>query len=299
MIGWMLPCSNVLPAEFTQEISEYEILCKLIKEVEELNKKIQLFRDEAKGYTDSQVKLLNQTIHILESNIMNEIDKVNNDLVDLIGLRINELEQDMLERDDRIYHYVDNKFVGIIEQVQALNDILKAQLYTEMVNLKSYVDEGNLFITHWIGEELNEMWQWLEVHAKTLVVISPITNRLESIQKVIDDMWSLINRGALTCAEYDSLGLTCAEYDEKHLSCYQYDTQGRKYLCKDRRFILFNPETGYEVNYKKVIYWLSSLHRENCLTCGEYDNLKKTCGEYDALDISCYNYDWNSANMIA
>lgn len=291
MIGYLRHCSNILPAEFTEEISNYEVLCQVLEKLKELNKKVEIISHEYKDYTDSQVSILKKIIEDVEKRVFKEIDDLNNFLVDKINNDISYLNTELRK-------YVDNKYDEIINNVKELNELLKTDIYYQLSRLKNYTDKQDAITLMWCIEEINDMWLWLENHAKNITVVSPITNKVENIQKVLNDMWSLVNRGGITCGEYDALGLTCFEYDSKKLSCFKYDTNARKYLIKDRRFLVYNPETGYAINYKRVIAWLTSLHMTDTLTCGEYDNLSLTCEEYDNLEISCYNYDWNSSIMV-
>lgn len=291
MLGYFHGCGHILPADFTQELSEYEILCKLLEETKSLKDRIEVVLNTALSYTDTKYNEAVKLINNLEDMLTKEIDSLEGRLME----QIEDAEQNAILQSKQ---YTDEQVQKARLYLKSLIEIVKNTITQQMIDLEYKVQQLDEAQRLWVLSEINKMWIKIEGLGKTLIIKDPMTGQLNNIQDVINQLWGLTNRGGITCGEYDALGLTCGEYDDKNITCYQYDTQARKRLMKDYRFIVYQPESGLQVNYKQVISWLTGLHQNDCLTCGEYDDKDLTCEQYDQLSISCNTYDWDSVNAV-
>lgn len=298
MIGWMVPCANILPADFTEDVSTYEILCQLVKQIAEVDAKITNQLQEANAYTDSKIKEVNDMISSMNQTLTSQMESLQESVEAELAKQDSEL-RDYIDTQVQITNEYINKQIDTVEALLKNNiNTLYAYINSQTMRLEALIRELNETQQLYIIGEIAKIYQWLENNAKMIPIMSPIYHKLEPIQKVIDDMYNLVNIGGITCGEYDKLALTCGQYDSKNLTCYQYDTMARKYLVPDIRFIMYFPETGLKRNYKDVIYWLSELHRTDGLTAQEYDALELTANEYDGKDLSAYQYDWSARNLL-
>lgn len=127
----------------------------------------------------------------------------------------------------------------------------------------------------------------------TILVYSPVSGKLVTIQVALDELYKEMRYDSLTAAEYDALQLTVAEYDAKQLTAYQYDFHARYYLLSRWIPKMISPFSGELVPIPEVIYELADLHKEeHALTAAMYDNKGLTAEEYDNLQVTAYHYDW-------
>lgn len=283
MLSWLYPNGSILPADFTQELSQYEILSKVLVEIKNLDEKIDSVAKTGQAYTDNKFNLAMQSVTQLGKNLTDYINQTS--------------ESDRAYTDGMLKiakQYTDGEILSVKQWFTAQNNILSNMLMQEMDNLETKINQLNYEQRLWVMEQINEMWLKINELGKGVIINDPLTQNPVSLQTWADKMWNIISKYAITCGEYDSLGLTCSEYDNKEITCWEYDAKAKKYLTKDRRFWVYNPMTGMQEYYKETLSWLESLHRTNALTCEEYDNKNLTCEEYDDEDVTCYQYDWNS-----
>lgn len=201
-----------------------------------------------------------------------------------------------------MYNYIDNQDIKVLTLSKQYTNAeivkLENKLNISIANLMQLIDVTNANTRAWIALQLTEMKEWLSRQGGSILVENPITGKLDSLQNVLESYYNMFNYYALTCIEYESLGITCDEYDEKELTCEMYDFYSRKYLWEDNKLLMFHPITGIKTCYKNVIDFLVEQHRNESLTCSEYDTKNISATQYDMLLISAYDYDWHSKTII-
>lgn len=201
-----------------------------------------------------------------------------------------------------MYKYIDTQDAKVLTLSKQYTDYginkVEAELNNSVVQLINLINTTDNNTRAWVSFQIAGIKDWLSKQSDVILVNNPITGMLDSLQNVLVEYYNLFNYNALTCIEYDSIGVTCAEYDDKDLTCEMYDYYGRKYLWESNEFYMFHPVTGIKTFYKNVIDFLVEQHRLDGLTCSEYDTKNLTTNQYDALDITAYNYDWHSKTLI-
>lgn len=231
--------------------------------------------DESLSYYEVLAKL---TYSINE--IIKQIDKDNQDLINYI------------DSQNEIIYIRSKSYTD--EQINKISESFN----NSIVILTKYVQTSNEQTRAYVVGQIEILKQWIEKQAVTGLVINPITGNLDNIQNVLNMYYNVFNYYALSCIEYDTLGLTCDIYDNKNLTCIMYDYQGKKYLWFDNDLYMFHPETGERTFYKNIIDFLTELHRTDCVTCTDYDNLNLSTDNYNSKNINCYDYDWNSKTLF-
>lgn len=261
------PCGvhwPVLPTVYEDELSYLECVQKIYKAVQDTLKYMYQIVDEitkdTNDYTDQQIDILRAELLAKIRDVDEKHDKLHNDLVLAQG-----------ELNIRV-----NQLYADWVKYQAYLD---SRMTAMMVSLKQYVD--SLIV------------------GRVVYVINPVTGQMDTLQNTLNMMWSQMNVGALTAAEYDSMLLTAAEYDAMRIPAIVYDTRGRFVPGIFERLYLRmrSPFTGKMDTYENVIYACIRLHQV-ALTAEEYDSKNLTAAEYDAKKITAYNYDWEGRLII-
>ncbi len=256
---------KVLPTAYDESLSYYEAICKISEKVNEALEYIYNFGSdvisEANAYTDEQILQLK-----------NALEKQINDF----GTKY------------------DGQFKDIENKLTELN-LSISELYVAWAKYQGVVDEKfkvmyNELILY-IDEKIGSVGQ--------LYVISPVTGRLEPIQKVLNDIYKALNVGALTAVEYDRMNLTAQEYDNLQLTAQEYDNM--RFIPKVFKAIYLRMRSPFSGNldyYDNIINGLANLHKD-ALTATEYDDKNLTATAYDALNVTAYRYDWEGKTAIA
>lgn len=215
---------------------------------------------------------------------------------------INDLIKRADESNNELYAYINSRDNYVLNYSKQYTDDtireLKNELNFSLSELLMKINSNNDYLKTYISGELSLIKNWVSEQGHSIFVINPISGKLDSIQNVLNSYYNLFNYESLSCIEYDTLGLTCDDYDGYNLTCLMYDYHGKKYLWSNNELLMFHPVTGEKTFYKNVIDFLVELHRENGLTCTEYDALDLSTADYNNQNIDCYNYDWNSKTIL-
>lgn len=179
----------------------------------------------------------------------------------------------------------------------------KAKEYTQLVayaihddvlhhvsELQDLIDLEGQYANNYTDIEIQNLKLWAE-NIPLPAVINPLNGKLESISKVLEDLFNLQKIKSLTAREYDALKLTAEEYDNYGLTAYDYDFWAGQYLEPGQSFDeVRNPFTGEWDSIQNVINSLASFHKDGN-TASEYDALEWTAQYYDSLGHTAYEYD--------
>ncbi len=292
--------------------------------VHELNldwiiKKLQDFELEL-----SQIENYDPRISALESelsNLKSSLSTINRTLTE-INKRCNNLE-DMIEANDQ--KILDLRAL-LYDQIAGLQTELNS-VETLYFNLRAYNDTSNTVIYNnacrYADAKFREFIQWVE-DPNLWMVISPVTQRLESIQQVVNELYSIMTWASVTAAQFDSFGFTCDYLDSIGFTCWDFDNYGRYALFFSVNYVtqselieyvkrseldnyalktdleplaskedikIYNPMTGIKGSAQQAINALASFHQcgNNCYTL---DGLEYTATQLDALGISAYDFDF-------
>lgn len=268
---------SILPLTFSDCMSLYEQLCRIEYKMNEVIETVNGFGDDFTDYVDKEVDNLRNELNIKFDSLQLKVDA---------QLADNEAKMKALEM--FVENAIDEQQTWVIKKINELTININNQLNY----LRQYVDAQDGKLKTYIDEEIQKVIDMIPEIQKVMV-INPITGKLEVLQDVLNYMTWVFKYYALTAQEYDNLYLNASDYDDRGLSAFDYDIYGKKLLYPDERFYMRSPITGQVVFYKDVINWLITQHQPGALTAAEYDALELTASVYDGKQITAFDYDFN------
>lgn len=268
---------SILPLTFSDCMSLYEQLCRIEYKMNEVIETVNGFGDDFTDYVDKEVDNLRNELNIKFDSLQLKVDA---------QLADNEAKMKALEM--FVENAIDEQQTWVIKKINELTININNQLNY----LRQYVDAQDGKLKTYIDEEIQKVIDMIPEIQKVMV-INPITGKLEVLQDVLNYMTWVFKYYALTAQEYDNLYLNASDYDDQGLSAFDYDIYGKKLLYPDERFYMRSPITGQVVFYKDVINWLITQHQPGALTAAEYDALELTASVYDGKQITAFDYDFN------
>lgn len=292
MVWTLLPCNNILPAEFTQDISNYELVCKLMQNLNQLAQDLKNAYDELSTMIETgdekNKTLIEQIQSELQLNINNAITDYNNKINNIItdyNNKINAL-------DIKTQTNLNNAVNKLNSQINFLES--KWNLYFSM--LQTQINQNNSYIKSWVESELNSLKNWLEENGNQYGYIkNPFTNQIQNIQLIINDIAKELRENAMNCQEWDLNNLTCAEIDNRFVSAHNYDFHSKKYFWINFHYLFYSPENGSIFNTHQIISWLVSQHLHG-FTAQDFDNENYSAQYLDGADWTAYMFDWQELN---
>ena len=221
-------------------------------------------------------------------NLRNELNIKFDSLQLKVDAQLADNEAKMKALEMFVENAIDEQQTWVIKKINELTININNQLNY----LRQYVDAQDGKLKTYIDEEIQKVIDMIPEIQKVMV-INPITGKLEVLQDVLNYMTWVFKYYALTAQEYDNLYLNASDYDDRGLSAFDYDIYGKKLLYPDERFYMRSPITGQVVFYKDVINWLITQHQPGALTAAEYDALELTASVYDGKQITAFDYDFN------
>lgn len=262
-------CVTPIPSAYSGKITYYEELCRLAEEI---------------------------------NNIVMDIADINKEIANIgtawrqdIANAIADLKTYVDQQDQGIYDYIDDQVNIINSKIASVTNIINQQIGI----IYRYIDQQDNSLRVWVQVELQKIIDSIP-ELQNVMVVSPVTGRLQPLQVVLDDMFKWLNFLALTAGEYDALQLTAEEYDSKGLTAWQYDFRARCYLTpsKPECCKMFDPWTGERVDTSSVINKIVDLSfKTSALTAGEYDALELTAQAYDSKQLTAYQYDFTGVTV--
>ena len=286
----------VLPTVYDDSLSYLETLQKLWKKCEDC------------------IALLNECIDFINS-YNGRMEAVEQEVIALRGefesfkasvqKQIDDFEAEVEHDFDVLNAQLDERFNALVRSVNHSLDAFKAEIRNENIEFQRTVYNqvtalnGRIdLVFDWVEITLR---QFLENLPESFVVVSPFSGQIVSVQDAIDELYDNATRfRAITCAEFDSLGMTASEFDDLELTAWQFDVYGLDYLpIKDEKHNMYSPFTGEWVPISKVVEDLATLHRLYAITCTEFDEAELTVTEFEAYDMTAYQFDWTAKQIIA
>lgn len=202
---WTLENYPFIEADF-DAITEYQLFCKI---VEYLNKVI---------YNE---KLTEQAMEELEAEFLKLKEYVDQYLTDITDLKeeVQAIENSMAVLTQSIID-LNNKIDGVDSKVANLKTYTDNLVNNSYEVLKNYVDTQD----EYLQEEIDN------INIGALIIYDPTTGTYNSVQTVVNNLYSLTNRDGLTASEFDALELSATEFDAYQITAYEFDSNGRNIL---------------------------------------------------------------------
>lgn len=259
----------------------------------------------------------------LTAKVDQKIDEVNAKIAE-IERRFDILSEELNARIDQLVADTNAQIAQLKAETQAtLNQMqeeireelasLTIELNTRLTAMERQLTEAIANLDRTLEAQVNLLKMWVEVTLEEflenlpdyegLLVVSPVTGQLVTVQTAINDIYEAGSRLlGLTAIEYDSLNLTADGYDALGLTAQEYDLYAKNFVnIPDPELWMYSPFDGQYVPLKTVIMSLCELHKDldgNTLTATEYDTLELEAQVYDDKEVTAYEYDWNARNLL-
>lgn len=275
-----MKCNNfpwypLTPSVYYTGMSYYEDLCKLAGYLNDIVKTLESYNIDGIQSDIALLKEQQKTIDTQIANLQQQVGGVMTQVNNALELYNSQVKGELAETTANLTTFVN----------------------TQLLSLRKYVDGQNAAIYSEIRYQIELLKNSLP-DLTTVLVMSPYTGQLVTIQQAINELWNNLRVYALTADEYDSQQWTAEEYDNFKLTAFEYDYYAKEYIYNDPRFYMFSPWSGEKVFYQDIITRLVALHRTNAITAQDYGNLDLTATTYDDKDITAYEYDWNGHSIL-
>lgn len=236
-------CNKILPVEFSDDISNYELICKLFKRMseiyddvkhayDELEELIKISQNENLLYIKSEILRLENVINQLELRIYSELYNIKNLIA--VGdlsvknwtlIQLEKLKKELLSSSS--YSYVKNPFNNIIQNIQTVINILGYEIRHDVLTCTQF-DINNLTCSELDGKDMtayqydfqNKKFLWFYYKNK---YPNPQDGGWFNFNQIISYLVSLHQNG-YTSQEFDNNDLTSEYLDNLDLTAYVWDT---------------------------------------------------------------------------
>lgn len=249
---------NILPISYENFLSQTEVLeCvkdKINSIIFELNTFENDFNNNVKKISNSVIKkyfneIENDFKEVLKSvsELQKEVEasaKSLNDFSTYTSKKINTLEN----TDEKIYSQID-KINSTINDIFSFVDSLEKKLDNEALNTSTrftkvynYIDLKNRVLLSSFMIKLKKMYDDFKKIVidipNHIEVLNPINNRVEPIEKVLNDIfyWQY----GLSAEEFRRLGLTCEEFTRLNLTSLEFRLYGISLVKKEKMISFFD-----------------------------------------------------------
>lgn len=332
----LMPYANkILPLAYDESLSYYEQLLVVKEKVNELIKIVNEQYEEILKEVDTNVKkrlveleiVINSNMKSLKDSLENELSNFNDNL----SAEIIRVEKERKEQDN----YLQSELSELRDSSESEFSRLQNEIVKLNVSITKLYNDFNLYILATDGEidrKIEKAVRDLQdlitenlnyTNGKYIIVFNPLQGKSTSLNDCLKDLLKVYTFYTLTAKEYDSLELTAEEFDKMELTAEKYDTIARFIFIKElyfkeifksiketflsmkeeiislkNNFLMRNPFTGSIVDFKIVINHLVNFHKENALTCSEFDEKEKTANEIDRLQLNSYEFDFYSKTLL-
>jgi len=307
-------CHKILPLVYDESLSYYETLCKVANKLNECIDNV--------NQLDDNVDTLNSSVNNLNSRV-NQIASEINTFEATILAKFNALEDDvnttvdqkMSEVDSKIVD-MDNKIKQLDNTVDALTQYIEESLAKMTADVQALINDSIAELNQKFDNVENEMRIYIQNQLKTAIrelpditsvmVIDPTTNLMTSIQTALDNLFFNTRYFALTCDEFNALGLTVdklntlpAKSIPRGFTVIEWLTHGKRWLKVNKAHETFSLN-GTKECYKKRISENTDLLRVcGAMTMSELGELNITVDEFIALNLTAYDIAWRTNRIFA
>jgi len=197
---------NALQTEWENEKTEIESFKVRVNEIEikvrtfeaEINAKFTQFKDETSAELQEKFNNLVADINLRMANLENKLNGDIEEIRNSTTSTLTEMRAEILAFKTSMIAYTDSK----VESLEMKHN-------RDMAAVNERID--------------NIIFEYPDI-------LNPMTGRYDSIQKVIEDLYSMARTNGITASEFDNLVITCAIFDDKQITASAFDTDGKNLL---------------------------------------------------------------------
>lgn len=288
-------CQPIIPLVYENELSYYEVLCKVRDKLNEVINTVNNIHDgilddvnalitQFQNEIETELNALETKVNIQLNNNLNEV----NGLLDQMRLQLqeqqNQIEQQLAQQNLKI----DAKILQLQQEVNSQIDLLKL-----------WVTQSNKSIYNYIDEEIKKIIEMLP-EITTTQVVNPITGEIEDVGKTIDYLTNLFRIFAEPAGNWDNKNYVRAgEYDAKELTAWEWDLFGwdavgsaGKKAWEQPVMTMRSPVTGEWDYYKDVVEQVFELMRGDAFSVKTWEEKEFTAEYFDGSNIQAFVFDY-------
>ena len=307
-------CYKVLPLVYDEALSYYEMLCKVLKS---LNETIQSVNDLNTAMEDvtSAISGIRSDVDAVKADVEAFESRVNATLANINAL-LEEYDRRFSEYDSRFDELEDELTKKIDNNVKALKDYIDEVLANVETQVETIIEKELETIYQNMDKIEQELKDEIEYEIKKLIasipdltninVINPVTGRLSKVQVALDDLFVNTRYNALTIDEFNHMHLSVNDCNKlKYRSAFvgwsviTWLTEAKKLFNKSLEHRMANPITGAWQDFKKNVEFNTDLLRVcGCLTAEEYGDLNLTVDAFNEIGATCAQLAWESNRIF-
>lgn len=233
--GWR----KILPISYENFLSETEILEYIREKINECiqnyNTLIVELPADIQKITDERIKVYVNELNSKIDELLKSLDDTNIQILELsrrIDNNEEKTENELKALNEKIlllHNDVLSQFKSFTTEINEKLAVIRNDLISVEVSLteKMRIDYNSLVRLMIIKDKIvvAELTEKIDNIAFNIQVVNPITNRIDSLQNVLNYIVSYFGDG-LTCKEYRDLELTCIQYRLLGITCYDYRIYG-------------------------------------------------------------------------
>ena len=245
-----------------------------------------------------------KTMKDLYERLMREFNLLNNEFKKLTQL----VEQYKTEIDEDIARGIDeamSEYRGELVAIKARLDGVELeqrklrQLVAEFTQIcEQYTDLKIAQLSELVFAVTEDLQQQIdELKFKLPDVYNITTGEISDLTTLVYNVYDTLRYDAITCGEFDTLGLSASEFDSMNLTAIDFDVNGYERLIGRNK--CRNPFTGERDTICNIIQLMAVNITGQTITAAEFDAAELTVTEFEALDMTAFNFDFYAKQFIA
>lgn len=307
-------CHKILPLVYDESLSYYEVLCKVANKLNEtidatnqLEDNVSVLNDNVNTLTD-RVNTIASEINTFEAHIIAEFNRLESEITTTVDDKMREVDNKIGEMDRKIAQ-IDNEvealrtyIYGAIEQLTVETQTLINEAIKEInVKFDKAESEMRIYVYNQLENAIKELPE-----ITSIMVVNPVSHKVTTIQVALDSLFENTRYNALTCDEFNSLGLTINELNSlkahsipRGWTIIEWLTYAKEWLKLYPEHKAFKPDDGRSVDYHEVIEFNTDMFRLcGALTLAEVDALGLTYDEFVAYGMTAQDIAWRSNRIL-
>lgn len=287
-----IPYLQGIPTLFDNGTSYLEFLAQVNAKLNEVIESVNDISDDWSALTDEKIReysvIVNEQLEALRVYTNQQNATMRSELVGLIESDVNIL-QDQIDGINTNFEYLSNQLVATNNNITVTRDYLLGVISTQ-----------NTIQNYNASVEYEKIYDAIDDISKSYPPVhNPTTGKQEPLDKVLNDMYTVLRYNSIQALEFDLRLITAGQFDSLNLTARDFDLNAKtliNYVNEDLTMI--NGFTGVRDLVKNVVSMIISRMAVARFTVSAFDALTKTASEFDAYHITAYNFDFNGGNVI-
>lgn len=229
--------ARTLPTAYDDTLSYLEVVDKLIYKVNEVIESIDEIQSEWES-EKADIERVKTSVSKLESdfdNFKSEMQSEFNNFSDKVRADVqtqfDELTESVNTKISNFENEVNTNFDNLTNNVNSSLTSIRSDILAFKNTITSYVDNKIEVVETKHSRDIqlvNEKIDNLEFEYPP--ILNMITGRYDTIQNVLEMLYSMVRTDALTCTEFDALVITCNDFDDLEMSASEFDTNSKNII---------------------------------------------------------------------